>query len=239
MIKYFSLLYIILAFNAIGQKSYDWCFIENMGQFNTDVLFKHQIPGGAMFIEKTGITYHLKKEAVNHDHDSKAHIFQNHAFSVDFLNARPNAIVHKESATPHYFNFLVGSDKTKWQSKVRGYETIKLENLYAKIDLVMYDSHQTIKYDFIVKKGGKPSDIKLKYNNLDNLYLDKKGKLHLQNSVSDIIEDAPYVYQIINGKKVTVTAQYVLDGTEISYHFPNGYNTKYDLVIDPTLIMST
>jgi len=239
MTKYLFFIYISLSLNAIGQKSFDWCFVENKGQFDSEVTFRHQLHGGALFLTKTGLKYHLQKEK-NHSHEEDVEqIMQHHSFSVDFVNANLNYKIDSKNATKHYFNFLQGSDRSLWQTKVRGYETVKYNNIYKNIDFVMYDANQTLKYDFIVKKGGSPENIKLKYNHLNNLFLDNDGRLHLVNAVNEIIEDAPYVYQVINGEKREVKSEYQLNGTTISYHFPNGYDKKYDLVIDPTLIMST
>src|SRR5690606_10530558 len=50
---------------------------------------------------------------------------------------------------------------------------------------------------------------------------------------------APYSYQQINGEEVEVISHYKLDGTRLSFEFPNGYNPEYPLVIDPTLIFAT
>lgn len=224
----------------MGQKSFDWCFIENIGQYNEEVTFKHSLLNGSMFLTETGITYHLLKENNSHSHSDESEIeMQHHAFSVDFIGANKQSIISKNKPSNHYFNFFIGEDKSKWASEVYGFESIKYNDIYNDIDFVMYDKNETIKYDFIVKKGGDAKNIKLKYNNLNNIYIDKLGRLHLQNSVGDIIEDAPYVYQVIDSKKIEVKALYILEGTSVSYHFPNGYNTNHDLIIDPTLIMST
>ena len=237
MIKYSFLLYILFTFNLIGQQSFDWCFIENNGQFNSDVRFKHQLNNGALFLQNTGLTYHLLKE-VGHKHDDNAELtLQHHAFSVKFEGANKKSAVIKSEVVPHYFNYIMDANHSF--SNVRGYQKVQYTDVYRSIDFVMYDAKQKLKYDFIVKKGGDPSEIQLKYNDLNNLYIDAQGRLHLENEVSEVIEDAPYVYQIINSKKVKVSARYVLKNNTVSFDFPNGYNSKYNLVIDPTLIMST
>ncbi len=234
MIKYSFILFILFTFNSLAQKGFDWCFIENTGQFHQEVTFKHALPDGELFLRPDGISYHLMKST--DDHGLKRF---HHTFSVDFLNAKNNSSIEKSIPTPHYFNYIIGPDQSKWKSEVYGYEKVKYNEIYNNIDFVMYDSNNKLKYDFIVKKGGNPANIKLKYNGLDAVYIDKQGKLHLSNSINDIVEDAPYVFQKIEGKLVEVEANYVLNNNTISYDFPKGYNVNYDLIIDPTLIMST
>ena len=237
MIKTISLFYILLSFSLIGQESFDWCFIENKGQFDSKVEFKHALPNGALFLESTGLSYHLLKEVDHHHQNDGKMIMQHHTFSVVFEGANPQSKVIKSDVKPHYFNYL--REKNSAYSNVRGYQKVQYNEVYQSIDFVMYDSDQKLKYDFIVRKDGDPQKIQLKYKHLNNLYIDNEGRLHLENEVNEIIEDAPYVYQIINSKKVEVKAKYVLKNNLVSFAFPNGYNTNYDLVIDPTLIMST
>ena len=49
----------------------------------------------------------------------------------------------------------------------------------------------------------------------------------------------PYAYQEIDGKKVTIQCNYQLDGNTVSFEFPKGYNERYPLVIDPTVVAAT
>ncbi|MDO9039595.1 MAG: hypothetical protein Q7U59_14740, partial [Lutibacter sp.] len=44
------------------------------------------------------------------------------------------------------------------------FKKIVYSNLYNNIDLVYYYTDAGLKYDFIVKPGGDPTDIHLKYN---------------------------------------------------------------------------
>src|SRR5690606_17239601 len=69
--------------------------------------------------------------------------------------------------------------------------------------------------------------------------LTPEGDLKITTSVNEIIEKAPYSYQQINGQTVEVASRYKLKGDELSFEFPNGYNTHYPLIIDPTLIFAT
>ena len=94
-----------------------------------------------------------------------------------------------------------------------------------------------IKYDFIIKPGGNPNEIKLKYNGLNELYL-QEGNLHMITSVNSIVEQHPYAYQIENGEKVSIPCEFELEGNVMSFEFPDGYNNSIPLIIDPKLIFS-
>jgi hypothetical protein len=42
-----------------------------------------------------------------------------------------------------------------------------------------------------------------------------------------------------NGKQSIVACNYKLNGTEVTFEFPQGYDSSVDLIIDPVLIFST
>lgn len=67
----------------------------------------------------------------------------------------------------------------------------------------------------------------------------KKGRLHIYTEVNHVIEDEPFVYQVIDGERVLVDAEYVLEGDRLSYQINDSYDKSLPLVIDPTLIFSS
>ena len=235
----FSIFFCFNAFSLGGLNDY---FIENKGQFDSYIKYKHAIPNGELILTSKGIVYQLyERDKLMHNllEKEKAEPIKLHSFSVDFLGANINSPIEKSKASHHYFNYFIGADPSKWQSKVYGYEQVTYQAIYKGINLKLYHQGENLKYDFIVEKGRNPNQIQLKYNDLNALYIDDVGRLHLLNDVSEIIEDTPIVYQIINGKKVMVEAAYKLVAQTVSFDFPNGYNQNYALVIDPTLIMAT
>ena len=95
-----------------------------------------------------------------------------------------------------------------------------------------------LKFEFVVKEGGDLNDIELEYDGLTKMQI-KKGELYLYTSLGEIVEEQPYAYQIIDGEEVEVKCHYSMVFNKIKFDLPNGYNSKYELVIDPTLIFST
>jgi gliding motility-associated-like protein len=110
--------------------------------------------------------------------------------------------------------------------------------LYPKIDLYSGTHEGKLKFEFIVKTGGNPGIINLQYEGVNSIKL-KNGELEIKTSLNQIIEEAPYAYQVIDGKEVEVPCRYLLKKDQVSFDFPNGYDPNYELVIDPTLIFST
>ena len=237
------LIFVFSLFNtALYANHFDWCFIENNGQDINRVNYRHTLPNGTLFLENDQLTYHLYDmtqlaEVVEHGHRNE--VVQHHAFNVEFVNSNQDVAISHEDKTSHYFNFFIGSDVNGWASEIYGHHKVAYANIYTDVDFIMYDYNQSLKYDFIVKPGGNPDLINLKYNGLNDIFIDEDGQLHLINTVSEIIEDRPYVYQMIDGKKYEIKSNYILNDGALSFEFPEGYNTNYELVIDPTLIFST
>jgi len=63
--------------------------------------------------------------------------------------------------------------------------------------------------------------------------------LILRTSIGEVMDSKPYAYQVIDGKKREVVCNFKLDGNNVSFDFPEGYDQKAELIIDPVLIFST
>jgi gliding motility-associated-like protein len=102
----------------------------------------------------------------------------------------------------------------------------------------MYSQLFNLKYDFIVAPNIDPNLIKIKYEGQNKLEV-VKGRLHVYTDVNHIIEAAPVVYQIIDGKRKLIKAAYAQKGNTISYNIIEKYDVTLPLIIDPTVIFST
>ena len=183
-------------------------FKENKGQWHPNVKFKTDITDGAMFIENTGITYSLvDKSIIRHSHsENKLHVptkISGHVVRVKFNNANENAQILKNRKSSHYENYFIGNDKSKWASEVRTYNEVIYKNIYNNIDFKLYEHKGNMKYDFILAPKTNPANIELVYQGADKIYIEN-GNLYIKTTISDIIENKPFAYQIINGIKMLI-----------------------------------
>ncbi len=223
----------------------DLSFIKNNGQWESPVQYRASLGGlNVLFLEKGGFTYlfHNDKDAeVLFDHSKrdrdKIHSVRAHAYHVKFLNAN-QASLKPTNRRIEYNNYLLGNDPSKWASKVPIFDQVRYENLYQGVHLDAYDVDGYFKYDFVVEPGASTDNIALNYIGADRLEI-KKEDLVIHTSVDKIVEHKPYAYQEINGKKVTVNCAYQLEGSTVTFVFPDGYNKRYELVIDPTVVAAT
>ncbi len=223
----------------------DLSFVKNKGQWEDAVQFRASLGGlNAIFLEKKGYTYlfHNDKDAEklfdhSNRHREKIQPVRAHAYHVKFLNANQANLKATEPRSA-YNNYFLGNDRSKWASHVPIFDQVRYENLYPDIHLDAYDVDGYFKYDFVVDPGANTEDIALNYSGADRLEI-KKGDLIIHTSVDKIVEHEPYAYQEIKGKKIEVVCAYQLEGNTVSFHFPNGYDQRYQLVIDPTVVAAT
>lgn len=233
------------AANHNHDHSNDLSFVKNKGQWESPVLYKASLGGlNAVFLEKDRFTYlfHSDKDLeplLNHGKKDKLSNLpvRAHAYQVKFVDALNSKILSQDIRT-EYNNYFLGNDPSKWASNVPIYDKIRYESLYTGVHLDAYDVDGYFKYDFIVEAGANAAQIKLNYEGADRLQI-KKGDLVIHTSVDQIIEQAPYAYQEINGQRQIVNCQYQLNGNEVSFVFPDGYDAEYELTIDPTVVAAT
>ncbi len=230
--------------SSVAQQEH-YKFLENKGQWPWNVEYRAQIPGGSIFLETNAFTYKFQDiSELIHIHTNpqdykpgKNGRVKTHVIRAEFLGA-DSKLVRGEEHGPEYYNFFLGNDPDKWASHIYPAQRVVYENVYHDIYIKMYTLSNQLKYDWIVRAGADHSQIKIKYTGQDGIAL-KHGDLILKTSLGKIMEQAPFAYQIINGKTKTVRCDYVLEGDVLSFNFPNDYDHSVDLVIDPTLIFST
>ena len=215
-------------------------FIENKGQFPESIISKTNLPSGALFIEKGKLIYTFyngKQLAGIHDGLVTSITIDAHAYSVSFLNSNTEYIVVSEGESEFFENYYLG-DKLNWATEVKSYQKQRHKEIYENIDVSYYVQNDYLKYEFIIAKHGNPQSIKMQYKGVNKLSLNN-GKLLINTSVNKITEHKPYAYQMINNIETEVACNYKLNNKTVSFNFPEGYNSNYELIIDPILEFST
>ncbi|MGE0637485.1 MAG: gliding motility-associated C-terminal domain-containing protein [Bacteroidia bacterium] len=218
-------------------------FTENKGQWNKNILYKLGLSNAHLYLEQNRFTWVFYSpeflESI-HPHGKREAFTGNNAFAyhVNFLNANAAATTSGKNAYADYSNYFIGSDEKNWASRVQSYNEVHYTNLYAGIDMNIYGKNGLLKYDFVVAKNIDASQIKMQYDGAEKLAIEN-GNLKVHNLFNTVTEHKPIAWQILNGKKVFVPCRFELSNNTVSFSFPNGYNTAYELVIDPQLEFST
>lgn len=226
-------------------------FVENKGQWHSDVLFKAAIPGGDFYVLKNAMKYvfypGVEKGHHNGIFDDDGPALRSAALQPDLANfhqavevtfTRANTTSKIYGQGDQFSNISFFKGESNRASDVSAFSMVKIDNLYEGIDLVLYVDHAALKYDLIVAPGADPSAIKMKYQGQLSLR-NTDEKLLISTIFGQIEENIPVVYNLEGGQKTIVEAGFALNNDEVSFIFPKGYNQRQQLIIDPELIFST
>lgn len=224
-------------------------FKENKNQFDASVLFKAELPNSNIFLCADNFTFLVADTAdmtrLRHDlhryYEYKPQIdptIHLHAFRVSFQNISANCKTLKLDEQPEYYNYYLGNDSRKWASGVKAYAEIAYQQIYSGIDLHVASENASLKYYFKVKPNASIQQIKMRYEGVDALSINNDA-LVIKTSVGDVVDSKPYAFQMINGIRKDVPCFFSLQGHDVSFSFPSGYDKTRELIIDPTLIFST
>ncbi len=210
----------------------DLYFIENIGQITDidgycrpDIDYKLESDGVSLMVGDGAIRYHWKK----YDADNLDWTF--YRLDVKLIGARASMAVPSEQNiyTERHFLPAVGGDGLVAHS----WKKVTYPGVYPNIDWVIYIKGDKVEYDFVVHPGGKVSDIRIQYDGVDQIKINKDGSLTAITPLGTVTEKAPYSFQQ-DGK--TVASAFQLDGNILSFQ-TGAYQGI--LTIDPELDWST
>jgi hypothetical protein len=152
-------------------------------------------------------------------------------------NAAPNVSASDERAgKSHYF---VGHDPGRWRRDVPHYGRVRFGEVYPGVDLVYHGRQGRLEYDFVVAPGSDPRSIRVRVEGADATKLDADGNLVLETGAGRVVQQAPFVYQEIDGERRQVTGRYVLTADNEMGFDVGPHDATRPLVIDPVLAYST
>ena len=239
------------------QANSDFSFTENIGQIidqdgkaNTSVKYLFHSNGLNVQIKKEGFSYDVyefqkikkkkSKKKKNEfaaidkntpDYDLK---YQFHRVDIDFVGANKNPQIVAEGKSEDYDNYYNIPNKPNGVEKVHRYQKIIYKNLYPNVDLVFFKPNDTLKpieYNFIVKPGGKISDIQLKFKGAKTKL--KDGKLSMNLRFGEMQENIPHSWEEEGNLKKSIHVGFKDLGNRVF-----GFNADRDIsdkivVIDP------
>lgn len=238
MRKIYCFLLFIISNSALGNY---YEFIKNDGQWASAIKYKAEIPGGFLLVKYNSLEYFFyDTKALGARHgksgDKSATIPIRHIY-LTFENCTESPALIAKAANTTTYNYILGDNPGNWKSAVRSFNEIVFENLYPNIDFRLFQINGTLKYEYIVKPSGDPSDILLNYEGADNIRVTDTEVL-VETSVNVFKEFNPYTYQEVNQKPVAVDAHFVKKNKSVSF-FIGSYDNSKTLIIDPELVFST
>lgn len=242
MLKQLSYIIAIVFISAYHTGRAEQGFVQNAGQWQGPFLYKTDVPFGALFLEANCLTFNLRDNSLLkaiHDRALPANTqVAHHAFKIHFENANTQPQIVAEAPLSHYYNYYLGDDERKWKSGLHAFESIIYKDLYDGIDLVVMSKAARLKYEFHCKAGADLSQIKLRFEGVKDIAVDKDGDLIIPLEFMDMMESKPYVYQMIKNEAQVVDASFQVEGSYLTYNLGK-YRSDFPIVIDPEIVFST
>jgi hypothetical protein len=198
-------------------------FVPNVGQTDERVRYYAQGQGFSFYFtdKKAMLAFQKGKHG--------------QALELRFLGANPAARIEARRRAPGTVNYLTAAEH---HTNLPTYERLVYRNLWPGIDMVFRGAGGTLKYEFHLRAGADPSDIRLAYAGAEGLTLGAGGALLVDTPLGALRDSRPQTYQRIDGRRVRVDSRYAL--ADASYGFAVGrYERSQPLVIDPSLAYST
>ncbi|MDW8134296.1 MAG: SBBP repeat-containing protein [Bacteroidia bacterium] len=217
-------------------------FIENKGQWHSDVLYLHQSSGLQVWITSWGLNitfWEMKKPFLpispelpfwqQQEIQRKNSIILGHRVLVEHegTNLRPSVEAKGKSAG--YYNYFIGNDPSKYATYVGLYKEVLVKEAYPGIALRYYVDKGRLRYDYLVSPGADPHNIRFRIRGADRVEIRGQKLVFLTRfGEAELCELRAY-----QGARV-VPAQFVKEGEY--YRIALGdYDPHQTLIIDPLL----
>jgi hypothetical protein len=223
-------------------------FTENKGQVTdqylaprADIDFKLSAGNGLnVFIGKGHISYQwAKPQATTTDAGSGLEhtTYELYRMEVVLLGANKEARIQAEEKQPgyeRYFQPWVNTYNSNYGVKAHHYSRVTYRDVYPHIDWVFYFNDKgQLEHDFVVRPGGKVSDIKMQYRGAGKIALTANGSLSATTAMGTITEQAPIAHDA-TGRRVPV--RFVLTKDVLQFDVSAYSGT---LTIDPVVEWGT
>lgn len=221
-------------------------FIENKGQWPSQVLFAVDFQDGKLFVERDGYRVHqwdLKEwghAAQFESPEINALRTRGHVYEVKWQGSNVHSFVAGNKLFAQRFHFFLGSNREHWAGDCRSFKEVIQYNVYPGIDLVWkLDSEKGVKYEWRIHSDGNAGLIRWKYAGLDDVMINgnKLSVRHSLGNVQDEIEDC-FIMQNKQWRKLTSNIHFRQDKKGI-FSFASLEPLKSEWVIDPVLVFST
>jgi hypothetical protein len=165
---------------------------------------------------------------------------------MQFVNASVASSIESSGGLPGKVNYLLGNDPSKWHTNLSTYKSIVYRALHPGIDLTYTGTGKQLKGTYAISPGADPESIRWRYAGAKKVSVDDAGNLQVLvpaatdgDSQITVTEHAPIAWQEIDGRRIAVSARYLVDAGDVIGFTLGNYDRAHSLTIDPVLSYST
>ncbi len=222
-------------------------FAANKGQVASPALFYAKASRYTLWLTEEGLVFDsFKPEGgssiapggglASPERAANGRTYRRDVSRLVFLDAskHPDVVSVEEAALK--VNSYIGNDPAQWHSAIPTSTAVLYRNLYDHIDLKVYGVESRIEYDWIVKPGGDPGDIRFRYENVSETRLDEDGNLLIKTAFGELIHKRPSAYQPADGSPSAVPSAFKMISPNVFGFEVGAYDPGRELVIDPVVL---
>src|SRR5688572_5256185 len=98
---------------------------------------------------------------------------------MKLVGANQHPVVTGEELLEGKSHYLIGNILSRWRKNVAQYGRVRVAAVYPGIDVVYYGNQKQLEFDFIVRPGSDPRQIRLQFDGAARIELDEAGALLL------------------------------------------------------------
>jgi hypothetical protein len=174
-------------------------FITNKGQVKGKAKFYAKASRYTLWMTKRGLIFDSTRRIEENPTPGTSFLhspkLERDVSRLMFMGANKNPELVALDKAAFKVNYFIGNDKSQWHCDIPTSMAVLYKNLYKNIDLKVYGIEKQIEYDWIVKPGGDPLDIKFRYKNVKGTRIDKEGNLLIETGFGELVHKKPVSYQ--------------------------------------------
>jgi len=171
-------------------------FEQNLGQAPAGVSYLSHTQSGLVTLRPDGIRLEPKGGA---------------GITMRFAGAAAVRTPIGEQKLPGITSYLVGKE-SDWIRGVPNHASVRYASIYPGIDAVFHGNEQHLEYDFVLRPGADPDQIRIAFEGVDRLAIDAQGNLELAVAQAIVKQRKPKIWQTGPRGRREVTGRYVLSG---------------------------
>ncbi|MBL7997166.1 MAG: hypothetical protein JNL32_00880, partial [Candidatus Kapabacteria bacterium] len=213
--------------------------IDEKGKVRNDILFTSRSKGTSVYYFADKLSYVFQKELTKRptakdvaSDEAYQPKYQVHRLDMNLVGANTSAKVASNDLQPGVKNYYLAHAGKDGITGVPSFGKLTYENVYPNIDMVLTAKGQGMKAEFIVRPGGDPSQIKMRFDGADKVALANDGGYSVTTPLGTMTEEKPYSFTSVNGKEQEVAVTFNVNGDVLSFNVPD-YDKTQTLVIDP------
>ena len=186
-----------------------------------------------MLLERDGIHF-----ATRPSQSSTSHVSSADSISLRFAGVAPELLWRGRDELPGSANYFYGNDPSRWQKDVPLFLGAGALGMGPGVDCLVYAGERGPEMDFDVARGADLRRVRLEVNGARNLRLSPEGDLLIEGRAAVIRLRSPAIYQMSDGRRVSVEGRYaLLSSHEIGFRV-GAYDRNLPLVIDPSVAVT-